>query len=321
MSGKSEPSAAEPSPPSRRRWLQFSLRTFLLITTVVAATVGWISTRRDWIQRRHAALAELDAWSGIVVTDECVINDPTSAASSPWSLRLFGETQGIAKIRLEPTAIGWPAAIAEQKRLAALFPEAQVWIAPRNPGDPDPLDDNPQLVAEWAAELKLKAIVFALRRVSREPELTNLTLPVKRAAALQECLRTIADRGARGGAAGEQRRCLDRQSAAAAARSPAIVPGRYRTGWQPRGARREIYRRHMATLADWQKAVRAGCLPAANRDQGCRARSNGSSVPYRARRRAGRRSSDRSVVETVLQSLGPDLRKNRCPLHGRGQGG
>ena len=84
--------------------------------------------------------------------------------SPPWSLRLFGETRGIAKIRLEPASIGWPTAMTERQRLAALFPEAQVWIAPRDPGEPDPLDDDPQLSATWAAELKIQAIRYVARR-------------------------------------------------------------------------------------------------------------------------------------------------------------
>ena len=52
-----EPSLADP-PKRKRRWYQFSLRTLLLTTFVIAATTGWLG---KWIEDKHGEREEVAA--------------------------------------------------------------------------------------------------------------------------------------------------------------------------------------------------------------------------------------------------------------------
>jgi hypothetical protein len=55
---QSEPSNAEP-PKRKRRWLQFSLRTLMIATAVVAVACGWLGSKIEQKRRQRSAVAEL----------------------------------------------------------------------------------------------------------------------------------------------------------------------------------------------------------------------------------------------------------------------
>ena len=54
---ETEPTKAEP-PKRKRRWFQFSLRTLLVFTAVVAVTCGWLGTK---IVRKKIEQSTVDA--------------------------------------------------------------------------------------------------------------------------------------------------------------------------------------------------------------------------------------------------------------------
>jgi len=73
----------------RRRWYQFSLRTFFVLVTLVCAGFGyWVHWSREWVRQRHEVL------------DLFLAHDATRNAERPWApggLWLFGE-KGVSSI-------------------------------------------------------------------------------------------------------------------------------------------------------------------------------------------------------------------------------
>ncbi len=141
-----------------RRWLQFGLRAFLLATTVVALTVAWFAIHVRWLRDRRAAIEQLAPFRGDYYSEHTRPGDPESRQLPPRSLRWLGETRGLAKIRLEPNPDDPDPAGPLQKKLASLFPEALVWIAPDDPAQPDPLFDDPAATREKAFTFKVRAL-------------------------------------------------------------------------------------------------------------------------------------------------------------------
>ena len=85
---QTEPPKADP-PKRKRRWFQFSLRTLMIVVTLLAvpcAYVGWqakiVSERRNWLANPQFV---------------CLPNDPENC-SLPWIRRLFGDTECIFMI-------------------------------------------------------------------------------------------------------------------------------------------------------------------------------------------------------------------------------
>ena len=101
----------------RRRWFTFSLRTFLVLLTVLgvwlAVTVKWVNDRqhaRIWISK-HGRFPSHSTF-GI----------PAPIPPAPWSLRLFGEV-GVWGIEATvPSDQPY-----SESELKSLFPEA--WVS------------------------------------------------------------------------------------------------------------------------------------------------------------------------------------------------
>lgn len=93
----------------KRRWFQFSLRTFFVLVTLICVGFGyWVHWSKEWIRQRHEALA-----SG-AVTDWNPPEDEITIA--PAGLWLFGE-RGVKQIVCHK----------EDKELATrLFPESKL---------------------------------------------------------------------------------------------------------------------------------------------------------------------------------------------------
>src|SRR5215813_3026522 len=69
----------------KRRWYQFSLRTFLVVMIIASAAFGyWVHWSREWIRQRHEALEH-----NIAMPPSSMPGDPGFRADLPWSLRFF----------------------------------------------------------------------------------------------------------------------------------------------------------------------------------------------------------------------------------------
>ena len=95
----------------RRRWFRFSLRTMLVVVTVLPVPLGWAAYHLNWIRQRHAALARWDASSLSIDRDDKI---------PPWQLRLFGERgPGGSHLRINVFNVH----SKEARMVLALFPE------------------------------------------------------------------------------------------------------------------------------------------------------------------------------------------------------
>ena len=80
-----EPSKAEP-PKRQRRWFQFSLRSLLIFTAIVAVCCGWMGRRIEQKRNEREAVEAISKLGGEVMYD--------SGAAPPgpnWLRRLLGE--------------------------------------------------------------------------------------------------------------------------------------------------------------------------------------------------------------------------------------
>jgi len=96
-----------------RRWLRFSLRTMLVVVTLICAIVGWAEHKRRWIAARHQFY-----WGTSEIPRNALIFGGVTDA--PWALRIFGEP-GFSTILVPAQAND-----AEVARVKELFPEAFV---------------------------------------------------------------------------------------------------------------------------------------------------------------------------------------------------
>lgn len=93
---------------------RYSLRALLAVMTLLAA---WCGYSVDWIRQRDAALDVEHIDVGMVSVTEWM-NGPPAAPGMLW---LFGE-EGYLRICFDINE-GWE---QEQRRLASLFPEAEI---------------------------------------------------------------------------------------------------------------------------------------------------------------------------------------------------
>jgi len=65
-----QPTTAEPQVKSRRRWYQFSLRTLLIVVTLVGCGLGWLGFKVREARRQEVAVAAIEKLGGQVAYDD-----------------------------------------------------------------------------------------------------------------------------------------------------------------------------------------------------------------------------------------------------------
>ena len=107
-----EPSRADP-PKRKRRPFQFSLRTLMIFTMVVAVACGWVGWQAKIVRDRKVELNR-------TVNMRLIGIDSDQAKAIPWVRRLLGD--------VSVSSISMPAetTIDELDRLRALFSESRV---------------------------------------------------------------------------------------------------------------------------------------------------------------------------------------------------
>ncbi len=91
------PDEAEASRP-RRRWLQFSLRTLLLLVVPLAALCGWFASKMNAVRRERRAVAAIRAMGGHVTYDWKYSH--TEPPGPKWIRYLLGDDffAGVARV-------------------------------------------------------------------------------------------------------------------------------------------------------------------------------------------------------------------------------
>jgi hypothetical protein len=117
--------------PPRRSSLRFTLRTLFVAVTVFGC---WLDYQLDWIRQRNTVRREIadrminnsqDGYHRGTFTTIYIPMKPRRPA--PWSLRIFGESEG------RFSAIGSPEANPELRRILEIFPEVRVSTPPEAP--------------------------------------------------------------------------------------------------------------------------------------------------------------------------------------------
>jgi hypothetical protein len=105
----------KPDAPKRKRpWFQFSLRSLMIFTMVVAVACGWVGWQAKVVRDRKSEL------NRAVNMRLIGIDSDDQAKAIPWVRRLFGDVS-VNSISMPPDTT-----IDELKRLRALFPESRV---------------------------------------------------------------------------------------------------------------------------------------------------------------------------------------------------
>jgi hypothetical protein len=112
------------TPPTRRRWFRFSLRTLFVVVTAVAV---WLAYYIHWMDERRDARAWIDAQ--YVGGSIGFYKEPRPGL--PWMLRILGEKpEKLILMQHGPSTRDDKQAPPEYERLlqrvTSLFPEAQV---------------------------------------------------------------------------------------------------------------------------------------------------------------------------------------------------
>ena len=116
------PSNQTASKPSRpRRWLRFSLRTLLVVVTVVCVLLTWVVYQFNWINERQETLEKYQGYRVLYQNyNDILKNREAVRPNAPWSIAIFGG-KGVYDLLVSPEVSD-----TELKRLRGLFPEAKV---------------------------------------------------------------------------------------------------------------------------------------------------------------------------------------------------
>jgi hypothetical protein len=110
-----EPLKAD-APKRKRRWFQFSLRTLMIVVTMLAVASGYVAHEKGIVEERSAFLFNLHggAW-GTAMPGKSNPNDP-----SP--LRLMLGDERVRFICFSPSQLG-----VDADRIRSLFPEVETF--------------------------------------------------------------------------------------------------------------------------------------------------------------------------------------------------
>jgi hypothetical protein len=114
------PNAAQPK--SRRRWYQYSLPALLIFVTLAGCGFGWLGWQARVVQQRRAFLnnnGDTQVW----------FKDSPDALS--WVRRLLGDSA------VDRIGLPFKTDKAERRRLATIFPEAQILAIPASQKNPE----------------------------------------------------------------------------------------------------------------------------------------------------------------------------------------
>jgi hypothetical protein len=106
---QTDPPKAEP-PKRKRRWFQFSLRTLLIFTMVVAVACGWVGWQAKIVRERLHVLHRV----------ETVDNGMVSGKSAPLLRGILGD-QSVALVELPLET-----SVQERHAIHEAFPEALI---------------------------------------------------------------------------------------------------------------------------------------------------------------------------------------------------
>ncbi|MDA1049384.1 MAG: leucine-rich repeat domain-containing protein [Planctomycetota bacterium] len=98
---------------TRRRWLRFSLRTLLIVFTVLGAVLGWVGWELEQVRKEKKAIAWVSAAQGVYVS-----RSGESGLFSVLKYRLFGGR--VYYVHLKNTQVSDLSTLAELKKLESL---------------------------------------------------------------------------------------------------------------------------------------------------------------------------------------------------------
>ncbi len=112
---------AEPTLPAapkpKRRWYQFSLRTLLVVVTLICVVVGgYVHWQAEIVRERKQMRSRIVELGGSIATD----SDREPLSRVPWLRRVLGD-EPVAEINME---FGTPD--SELLKIREAFPEAEV---------------------------------------------------------------------------------------------------------------------------------------------------------------------------------------------------
>jgi hypothetical protein len=133
----------EHNPKPRRRWFRLSLRTMLVLVTLVCMFCGYVGWAMNW-QRQRQKFLKRPPWGTILGLQK----------RAPIALWLIGEN-GVSSIRLVPPLptddlVANDATVVDIQRIVRLFPESDVIVYVNQwDGDPSLKAYLPVPVDEW----------------------------------------------------------------------------------------------------------------------------------------------------------------------------
>ena len=81
---QTEPPKADP-PKRKRRWFQFSLRSLLILVTLLAVVCGYVGRQAEFVRGRQAMLGRIDGLGGVYWTAESFRKLIESLSENPCS--------------------------------------------------------------------------------------------------------------------------------------------------------------------------------------------------------------------------------------------
>jgi hypothetical protein len=126
---QTEPSKAEP-PKRRRRWFQFSLRTLMIVVTLLAVPCAYVGWHAKIIHRRQAMLNKLTRLNGACLTVAQVTEIEPShefddTTKLPWIREWLGDEpvfglnipESVPEVDANEIASAFPEAVVSQSRM------------------------------------------------------------------------------------------------------------------------------------------------------------------------------------------------------------